>query len=358
MEDKSKTSTDIFWPSWLLAAGNDMSASLDKIKACHQSFCKAVQRGYIHEHVFQGQVTAITDQLITEQLVDPKTGRVDKRLELSGSAGAVMLYQHGSAHRTFQVICIAKQMVLVHLLDAMASGLMKGNLFAGLICLRSVIEHVAHFDAIVAEIRPYSVPSEYEEANDTLWEMNGKLAKSVYATRVDWFVLGKTKQGFERRKIKYKPTENRLDISAKTILDAIDTLDKRVKGIRAVYEVLCEFAHPNVGLLFGLTRNAKPVLATQRVGWVRKELSLEAPIGFVEDMGPTFVYIFRKVAECLNYFEILLLEADDERKKVLQITQKVLRFHLGGQRNILDVYAPCPCSSGSKIKFCCGSTKV
>src|SRR5438132_10692505 len=103
--------------------------------------------------------------------------------------------------------------------------------------------------------------------------------KSV-ATRVDWTALAVAKdaEALESTKVQYKPRENREDITSKQVMSLIDRLDKRVKRARAVYEVLCEFAHPNVGLLHSLTRSAKPVLDAQGIGWIRKELSLDPPV--------------------------------------------------------------------------------
>jgi hypothetical protein len=46
---------------------------------------------------------------------------------------------------------------------------------------------------------------------------------------------------------KYAQKENTIDIAARNILNSIDKLDKRVRGTRNCYDVLCEFLHPNVG---------------------------------------------------------------------------------------------------------------
>jgi uncharacterized protein YchJ len=40
---------------------------------------------------------------------------------------------------------------------------------------------------------------------------------------------------------------------------------------------------------------------------------------------------------------------------VQQISQIVLHQILSKQPDILDSYAPCPCGSNLKVKFCCGA---
>ena len=70
-----------------------------------------------------------------------------------------------------------------------------------------------------------------------------------------------------------------------------------------------------------------------------------------------FSTIIVKVAECLQYFEALLDDADKQHEKVLVICQMATRSILPPNMYILSPYDECPCSSGSKIKFCCGTRK-
>ena len=349
----------VVWPTWLLAAGPDMPETLDKIRSCHKRLREAVQEGYNYDVVFQGPINAAIDRLVAGQALDPKSGHIRKNFRLTREVEIAQFYDNGSAYRILRALCAAKQMALVHLLDAVTATLIRGNLLCAQVCLRSLVEHVAHFDSVIFLLRSYSTPPVFDEANKMLWEINSKLAKAARATRIDWpaLVRAEDKNELERLKVKYKPAPNREDLSANTILDAIDSLNKRVKGTRIVYEVLCEFAHPNFGLILSLTRSAKPVLDDQGVGWIRKELSLEPPTGFVNEMGIAFTHIFAKVAECLAHFESLLVEADEESRKIRQLTQMVVRHNISRRRDLLSPYIPCPCGSGSKVKFCCGASK-
>src|SRR5687768_4825812 len=98
------------------------------------------------------------------------------------------------------------------------------------------------------------IPTDFAEANKTLWDINDQLVKAAYAASVNWekIILGNPDDLLDRKKIKYQPTSNRVDRSVKSVMNSIDELSERIRGTRPVYEMLCEFAHPNVGLILSL----------------------------------------------------------------------------------------------------------
>jgi hypothetical protein len=213
---------------------------------------------------------------------------------------------------------------------------------------------------VIAELRPYSVSATFEGANEILWEINGKLLRMTYGTRVDWegMAAGDVEALLKRGKIKYKRNEKRADYSAEQVMNAIDRLSKQVKETRAVYEIPCEFAHPNVGVMFGLTRSAGPFQDVHGCTWVRKELSALPPVGGVKALAPLLDRILATTAECLSTFEQSLAEAGQQKEKLVKLSQAIVQSVLLKNRNLVDPYAPCPCASGSKVKFCCGAGNV
>lgn len=346
------------WPDWVMVAGPDTPSALESISEAYKRVLETVSGGYLYEHVMQLQLNAVYDNAIKQGVMDSEGQILKQNVRLPRDFQAAQCYEGGSAYRIFGALCNTKKMAVVHLIDSVRSSLLSGNLLVALICLRSLIEHIAHFDAAINELRSYTVPVSFEEANKVLWEIKGKMVDATYATRVDWegLVFGETEDVIKRNKVKYKPAENRHDRTADSILHAIDGLSKKVKGIRSVYEVLCEFAHPNVGLVLGLTRSAQAVPDKHGFHWIRKELSLKAPLAVATENGAVLNQIFVKIAECMAHFEALLVEADQQRDKVQQISQVVLHQILSKKRDILDPYALCPCGSNLKVKFCCGAT--
>lgn len=347
------------WPDWILAVGPETPSALQSIGDACERFRLSVKGGHVSEQVWQRQLTDLSDDQIDKGILDLK-GNWLKPASLPRNVAIGQLYNSGSPVRILEVLIFAKQAALVQLVDMTRVSLAAGSLLVALGCLRSLIEHIAHFDHVIAAIRPYSVPPNWEEANKMLWEVNGKLLTTAYATRVDWgtMLLGETEELLERNKIKYEPNEKRMDHTAKSVMNAIDALTKQVKGTRAVYDVLCEFTHPNIGTLFGLTRSAGPVEDVHGLVWVRKEFSLLPPIGALKELGPAMDRIFATAAECVSYFERTLIEAGQQRDKVLRLAQAVVQRLLLKNRDLIEPYAPCPCASGSKVKFCCGGGNV
>jgi hypothetical protein len=358
MTTKPVSTGSSVWPTWLLDLPTDVLASLDQINACSIKLREAIQEVYIYDNIFQRPLTSVIDQLVAAEALDPKTAQIRKPFKMPREIEIMQFYSNGSSYRLLGMLCVTRKMALVHLLDGAISALKSGNLLVAFICMRSVIEHVALLSAVISDLRSLSVSSIFHEANQTLGEIGSKLGKAARATRVDWqaITLSKDSERFKSPNIRYKPRENREDLTSKQVMNLIDRLDKRLKGVRSVYEILCEFAHPNVGLLFSLTQKAEPVLDAQGVGWIRKELSLNPPISFLGDTG-LFAFVFAKMCECLTHFEQSLSQADEEKQKVLQITQTVVRHLIARRRDLLSPYALCPCGGGLKVKFCCGATK-
>ena len=118
---------------------------------------------------------------------------------------------------------------------------------------------------------------------------------------------------------------------------------------------MCEFAHPNIGAVLGLTRTVGPTEDVHGCVFVRKELSLLPPLGAVKDMGPVLDRVFAITSQCIKHFEELLTESEQQKEKLLKLSQTVLRQVLARNRDLLDPYALCPCASGSKVRFCCGA---
>jgi len=166
--------------------------------------------------------------------------------------------------------------------------------------------------------------------------------------RVDWQGLLADPQ-LKPKKLDYKPTESRQDLKAEQVLKGVDGLGQEA---RAVYDVLSEFSHPNVGFLFGLTESMS--LPAERDGalWITKVHSLNPPLAAVSVLGPVLERIFNEILEVMQHFEQLLIRAGEMGDNLLSLSQAVVRDAV--HHAVFNRYAACPCGSGAKIKFCCG----
>jgi hypothetical protein len=168
-------------------------------------------------------------------------------------------------------------------------------------------------------------------------------------------VLGDIDDLVGKHKVKYQPKENRADLSpVKSIMNAIDALDSHIKGTRSVYEMLSDFAHPNVGPFLCFISKGKLKRDDKGVYWVEKTLSVGAPLGTIQEFGSVLSLIFITINKSLEHFEKLLHSCDKQRNTILQITQAVVRPILRNRKHLVSPYSLCPCGSLVKVKFCCG----
>lgn len=310
------------------------------------------------------EFNAVTDRMIAEGVmsrdeIDSPMGptrRILKSVKLNNALTVASISNNARAHQMLGVKSYSSRLAISKYLDALRHGLESGDTLVPFVCLRSVIEHVAHFHTGIQTLRPYSVPPTFEEGHKVLSEIYSFLVKATYGTKIDWNLV--FDQDVDRpvasQQLKYERDENRADRTARSTMNGIDSLTKVIPGTRAVYDILSEFAHPNVGNLFLFTEMAQPCTDMHGVRRVKKRLSPNVPMPFLKEAAPAVRHIIRHAAQCLQHLESLLADAVKQREKVLEITQVVIRYLISKNRELFDAYASCPCGSEKGTKFCCG----
>jgi hypothetical protein len=133
------------------------------------------------------------------------------------------------------------------------------------------------------------------------------------------------------------------------VLTDVDKLTKQVPGARFVYEILCEFLHPNVGDLFGSSLTGSDYGTrhlTRTIGIGPKRLA-----GF-----PDLQLIMKRVGEIsIEIIEILSPSLEQLEKTAIYV-QNVMRKN---QHQVLTKYKGffgnsdlCPCLSGLSVRDC------
>jgi len=347
----SKPTEDISpWPDWLVKTVPDVQVSLESIAAARNRLWQVAKDDYLYDVVGNRQLNVMTDELVARGILNPKGGwpkyvRLPRELEFA------QLNRNAINYRILGAICAAKRMACVQLVDATQRGLSDNSLLVAFMCLRSLLEQIAHFDALVTALQK-SLQNDVADKFDE--EVYAVLIKAAYATRVDWSLLLSNTGDIDKRKFEYKQQETRADRKADSILNAIDGLTKHIKQTRAVYEALCEFAHPNVGLIFGLTRKLDQHTDAQGVHWMQRALSMDAPVAGVRDISVLFQRVFNVLVDCMKYFECRLIEATEQREVILKTTRVIIRRILEKRPDLILPYSLCPCGGGKKTKFCCG----
>src|SRR5262249_33196722 len=195
-------------------------------------------------------------------------------IHLSQSYVRALFSNAGAAHRLARQFTATNRLAVVKLLDGAFQGIRAGDLLTPFVCMRSCLEQLAHFhhsqSAVRAGLQAVPDPPTFKAAVEAVDRIRAKLVEISYATRVDWMaVASDPTRVLRKREIKYRPTERRVDLTAKSIMDAVDALDEVVPGVRATYETLCEFAHPNVGTIFIFTNSCEMLPADGAgVNWI------------------------------------------------------------------------------------------
>ncbi|MBX9692865.1 MAG: hypothetical protein K2Z81_10810 [Cyanobacteria bacterium] len=280
-------------------------------------------------------------------------------LSLENGLQPYQLYSAGKCMYLLDAFQQSRRMAVVHLLDAVSDSLHRGDAMVAFISFRTVIEHVAVFNDLLRDMGKLNFkPQTIEDAVKLNSDMESLLVKRVFGTRVNWLELRHSDADVflaSRKTYEYKPSESSWDRTSEQVMYAVDKLKRKVKRARGVYEVLCEFAHPNVGALLALTRQTSESRDEQGVRWIHKTLSLDSPDAFVHDLANLIGSIVRTSSECVKLFESQLEELEKLKAATHASVQMVAKELLATSGEVIDPDSRCPCTSGRSIRTCCGS---
>jgi hypothetical protein len=130
-----------------------------------------------------------------------------------------------------------------------------GDFIISYTVLRGFIERTAH---ALAQSVTVLETTRLDGPPTPVWELSEIISKSLYGTGLDWQVL--TKVDFRQtpaKETKYVKKDDTANMKSDRIGQAVNKLELRVPGARLVYEILCEFLHPNVGDLWSTTLTGK-----------------------------------------------------------------------------------------------------
>lgn len=329
-----------------------MQASLERISAARNRLWQVAKEDYPYEVVGNQQINALTDEWVAKGILTPN-GEWLRNVRLPREIEFAQLNRNAINYRVLGALCGAKRMACVQLVDGIQRELSHNSLLVGFLCLRSLLEQIAHFDRQVTALEKALQNSDADNCNKEVYRV---LVKGAYATRIDWQKLLHSCEGdLLDKSIKYKPKDTRADVTAGSVLDAIDGLTQHIEGTRTVYEALCEFAHPNSGVILALTRKMDQHIDDQGVYWLHKCLSMNAPLAGVKDISVFVQRAFEISARCMVHFESRLVEAIELRRAILKTTQVIIQRMLEKRPDCILPYSLCPCGSGKKTKFCCGA---
>jgi hypothetical protein len=152
---------------------------------------------------------------------------------------------------------------------------------------------------------------------------------------------------------RYERKDDTANLLPANILNSIDRLNKSVAGSRLVYEILCEFLHPNIGDLWGATQKAGTFRDQHGTRHVVRTVGLGAKtITGLPEQQMVYAKTMDICADIVSAMPATLDDIEDASRVATKLTQ---RFAHKAVKNYRDYFAnsdPCPCLSGLSVKEC------
>jgi hypothetical protein len=170
------------------------------------------------------------------------------------------IYDAASHVRQLEATLYVTAHVLADFIDSVRYAHQQQRLGIVLSDLRSILERLAHIRYLSKAIeKTQGITPESKASHpflDTI-ALQKHTRNALYGTRTDWNAIAEQElKDIDLKKMGSKSVRQEVlgDYEADQILSKIDALNKVLPGSRACYELLCEFAHPNVGDLAATTQ--------------------------------------------------------------------------------------------------------
>ncbi|MDR3613241.1 MAG: hypothetical protein P4L53_06730 [Candidatus Obscuribacterales bacterium] len=345
--------TDKLSPNWTcpIILGGNVEGALATISQIHRSLLEN-SPDFAYKNVHVEQLDCFIKML-------EETANVREREAVTSKIRLVLVYKRGEPVRLLSTFLHLKQLILAQLLNQSRLEIAEGHMLVPFICFRSIIEHCAHFHDATQTLNQLNQSCKELEFEMFTEQLNTLVKKTLLATRFDWDGL----DGLDHEQLavklangsiyKAKADQKFIDLNARSILTLIERLNKSVPLARGAYELLCEFAHPNVGALFAVTTDIYTSIDQEGITWETKQIG-SGEMKVFDDLSTVFSNIFVQMSEILMRFEKDSEQFIEQRNVVQSIMQNRIRIELKNPQLIVNGYAECPCASGAKIKFCCG----
>jgi hypothetical protein len=332
-----------------------MDESIGAIESMRQRLGSDYRTAIIHRDIGKSQFVRELKNLRISG-ASRSDGTIIDKSKMTNRLIVMNLYRRGSVIRHFSEFIFRSHLGLLQTIDGIDNALKNGNLLVLLILVRSAIEHIGHSEILLKKIRIESIPDNWEKAYNLLEEKEEILLKYTAGTTIDWEKLARNEISNSPKPEEYKRDPSiKPDRTPVNTLSGVDALEKKIKGIRFIYDLLCDFAHPNVGVLFSLKKSARPVRDERYdFDWVEMELSPGAPEAMISEMGKPIAKIFELFAKCLNRFDAVSEELGKQKDSMSEVVKLVIRTKIQSDPKVIWPYCECPCGSGAKVRYCCG----
>jgi hypothetical protein len=238
-------------------------------------------------------------------------------------------------------------------------SLESGELLVLTSLLRALIERIASANRLVNQLTEAGCPQQVVELGEenpiVLGHLSESIAKALFGMRgeLPGLVGGGLRRGRGLKKYENLEKETTLDLSATSVMSDLSGLNVAVPGARKCYEVLCEFAHPNIGNIVASTSSV-----------VREEDAF-GTVNFCRtmDLGAKSFTTHKDIEKIWNQCLEISVEAielsftnlkvlDRTHKRAVRENRRKMHGMAKRNRDLFPRDALCPCLSGLSVKDC------
>lgn len=351
---------------WRSVCSAELLSSIAGIRESAHAISASTSEDFEYSVVFQQQINRAIDAftrdgtMLRETVETPmgQARKVTQQITLPPEVARAHIYNQARVGTMVRTQIQAALRAVSQLLRGADLALEEVNFHTALVCYRGCIEQVGHLAVVAKQLGALSEPTNFDESCRILNEAYDLIAKRLYSTRVSWIALAQGHDFDElirKDRVAYEEHPDRVNVEAASCLKGVDLLDKATKGTRAIYNILCEFTHPNVGNLIISTVQASPREDSQGVYWIDKALSNSTVPIVIKEMPQLMEWIFKVVNLVLVDLQGRILpDLESSEARILTTAQVFTKEMVKRNRKLLDPYGPCPCGNGKKLRFCCG----
>jgi hypothetical protein len=267
----------------------------------------------------------------------------------------LFIYDKGKVPGLLNNFLWTKKAILTDLLLSLQEALSGKRIITAIVLVRPILEHIGIMSLFSKEIDPifHNPKPSKEEIPPILVELAEIINKRGKGTRVDWETYLKKSLRVGNKK-SYKHEEGTVDLTANDLMNGIDNLNKKVKGVRKVYELASEFAHPNVGSHFILLNSAVSVELEDGIRLWKRDYDRKLPVQGINLFKPRLIEVIEILIETVEYFQQMKADIELRQKITEKWAKEAVKFLLKKQPFIFQKREPCPCFSGVAVGKCCG----
>jgi hypothetical protein len=357
----------VLFPNWLLELHPEIPRAASAIEETKIFFTNELSTAYTYPRLGQIQANIAYEEGKRLGMIvpdgrggyAPDLTKAEQFSTLDMNKRRIIIYNWAQEYHKLKTYNYARKAICLRLLDGVSIGMNMKNLLIALPSMRCIIEHIGQMHLLMLNLQ--GILDQGGNLNlPALWTRYAEeITKRTYATRIDWIKLRTADFKIDKAKsFEYRKSEYFADMEAADLLKGVDKLEKRVKGARLAYDVLCEFTHPNYGIIFAVTERMKPEKDENGIDWQKRTIGLGSPGYMTSVAKQILIDTFLVFADLFSLLKSLSLETEAIEKRTLKHIQAIMRETLKVERNLFGRNDSCPCGSGIKVKRCCGSPEA